>query len=165
MSTVGAWKFVNALHATQFWIGIRVIFGSVASYVFNPLWKIHRRTVYQFLDDHIDAALDREYSRAQERSPGTHSSLANQKPRSLLNVLLQQTKDKQEVRHQVLHALLALQNKTSTLLSNTIFLLSRSPDTWKQLRQEMTHLNVNQATPEDLRAVHLLQNIFNEGIK
>ena len=163
-SSTDAWKFVNALHATQFWIGVRVVFGLAASYTLNPWWKVHRQTVHKFIGHYVDIAFKNQQSASQSDSGKTHKLTDTRRSQSLLQTLMQQTQDKDEARNQVIQALLALQNKTSTLISNTIFLLSRNPDIWNRLRQDMNHLSIKTATAKDLREIIILQNIFKEGM-
>ncbi len=41
-----------------------------------------------------------------------------------------------EIRNQIIQEMMAAQNTTAVLISNTFFLLSRSPAIWERLRDE-----------------------------
>ena len=126
----------------------------------------HSRTsesVQAMVCENISISFALAQGRFQPEVNDVHTDTVTHGSQSLLKVLLQQTKDKLEVRNQVIQVFIALQNKASTPLSNTIFLLSRSPETWIRLREETKHLNTDTCTVEDIKEA-VLQNIFREGI-
>ena len=124
------------------------------------MWRYHRRIVHRFVDDHINKAL-----KEGAVKPYDESKTLNKPPmaQSLVKTLLNQTPDRIEVRNHIIQSLMALQNKTSILVSNTFFLLSRNPETWERLRNDLDKLNINTVTINELRGISLLQNIFKEG--
>ena len=109
-------------------------------------WQI----VHQLIEFHIDRALQGEDRRAENRH------------RSLLEHLIQQTNDKVEIRNQIIQGMMAAQDTTSILISNTIFLLSRDPTIWERLRAEVASISSDALIGENLRNFKLLHNVLYE---
>ena len=82
--------------------------------------------------------------------------------RSLLDGLAEQTSDRIEIRNQIIQGMMAAQDTTVVLLSNTFFLLSRSPAIWERLRNETASVGSRPLTLEDTKNFRLLRNILYE---
>ncbi|CAG8961587.1 hypothetical protein HYFRA_00006121 [Hymenoscyphus fraxineus] len=156
--------FLAALHASQSWVLLRVVFGALAQYFPNPKWKRDCRTLHSFVDHYVDRALAEE-EKLQGLKPITQTNSKIYLPSfSLVRSLAKQTSSRYEIRSQVIQSILAMQDTTSTLLSNTIFLLSRNPTIWASLREEVLGQN-GQLTAKELKKMTLLQNILKESLR
>lgn len=82
--------------------------------------------------------------------------------RSLLDNLAQQTTDRNEIRNQIIQGMMASQDTTSVLISNTVFLLSRDTSTWERLRAEAIAIGSTPLTAEGIRKSKLLHNVLYE---
>ncbi|TGO20852.1 hypothetical protein BPAE_0261g00090 [Botrytis paeoniae] len=91
-----------------------------------------------------------------------YSHLSIQK--SLLEGLAKQTDDRIEIRKNIIQGMMAAQGTTYVLISNTLFLLSRNPDLYERLRDEVQHLDLGASSQLfDLLRDHVfLQNILRE---
>ena len=108
------------------------------------------QTVHKFIEFHIDRALQDTSRKTEERH------------RSLLENLLQRTNDKVDVRDHIIQGMMAAQDTTAILISNTIFLLSRDPTVWERLRAEVAPISSDPLTAEDTRRYKLLHNVLHE---
>ena len=110
---------------------------------------------------YVDASIDKALTEQKQEHPDERKSSASG-GRSLLQGLAEQTDDRLDIRNQVLQGMLAAQDTTSILLSNTIFLLSRSPKIYERLRQEVLALGPAPVSFDTLGQMKLLGNILKE---
>jgi len=54
----------------------------------------------------------------------------------IIGVFWMDLQNRIEIRNQIIQEMMAAQNTTAVLISNTFFLLSRSPAIWERLRDE-----------------------------
>ena len=81
---------------------------------------------------------------------------------SVLETLAVQTRDKLEVRDNALHAMMGAQDTLPMLLCNTLFCLSRHPEVWARLREEVSSASPDPLTIDEVRKYKLLRNILSE---
>ncbi|TGO39180.1 hypothetical protein BHYA_0059g00450 [Botrytis hyacinthi] len=86
--------------------------------------------------------------------------------KSLLEGLTKQTDDRVEIRQNVIQGMMAAQGTTYVLISNTLFLLSRNPDIYERLRDEVQYLDLETSSQLfDLLRDHVfLQNLPRESL-
>ena len=131
---------------------MRVRFGRLGFLLPNSATVDHWRVVHEFIDSYVDQTLKESRSKpAQENHV------------SLLRSLAHQTDIRLEMRNQVIQGMMAASESVPILLSNTIFLLSRHPEVWTQLRQEATSVKPGPLTVDSVRQINFVQNILNEG--
>lgn len=118
--------------------------------------------MHQFIDHYINIALKREETKDCQNLNNQPNGEIDIRRQSLIEDLAKQTSDVPKIRSQILQGLMAMQDTTSTLVSNTLFLLSRNPGLWHRLRQEVKDLNFQVSTVKALREIVLLQNILKE---
>ena len=154
--------FLEALHVSQFWANIRVFFGLMGRLCSILMWRSSCNIVHRFVDHYISVAL-------QEVPPTQHPTLnkesrstITQNQRSLIVGLAMNTGDRTEMRWQVIQNLILMQDTTSTLVSNTLFLLSRNPASWASLRTEVLELKFDTLSAPVLTELTFLRNIFKE---
>ncbi|KAF7883035.1 hypothetical protein EAF00_011524 [Botryotinia globosa] len=149
--------FEKAFDTAQNWMGIRLAFGKFGRSVslLSNKWKDSCRIVHSFVDHHIFKALDKVHSLKSE----DHAS-------SLLDNLVLRGKNLVEIRSQIIQGMLVTQDTTGIVLSNTIFLLSRSPEIWARLRTEISALGpIQDWSPTDLKNSILLHNCIKESLR
>ncbi|KAM3080847.1 hypothetical protein ACMFMG_004803 [Clarireedia jacksonii] len=149
-------EFYTAFCSCQTWTGARLVFGAVACSVPNKKWKANVQIVHDFVDRQIDIAM-RKRSAEPDETPTV-------KQMNLVDILVNETSNRYEIRSQILQAILATQDTTSILLSNAIFNLSRNPSVWKSLREEILALE-QPLTATKFKKIVLLQNIFKETLR
>ncbi|KAF7912144.1 uncharacterized protein EAF01_001165 [Botrytis porri] len=156
-SPVDMHTFEKAFDAAQSWMGIRLAFGKFGRSVslLSKNWKESCSIVHSFVDHHIVKALEKPVNLKSEE----HAS-------SLLENLVLRGKNLEEIRSQILQGMLVTQDTTGIVLSNTIFLLSRSPKIWTRLREDIAALGpVEVWNPTVLMNLKLLQNCIKESLR
>lgn len=122
-------EFVDAFHDALFLTMIRMMLGRVWRLL--PQGRFHRvcNTAHSFLNHYVDQAV----GQTGVADSDTHES----KKRSLVQDLSLQSDDQGFIRSQILQGMMASQETTSSLLGNALFLLSRHPSHWTQIRNEV----------------------------
>ena len=159
---VDAKTFLEAFHSAERGVGIRLMLGRASILVPKSKWLDTCGVVHRFIDYYVDKTMDEqkmEYSGPRKQSIDDSPTPFH---KSLLQGLGEQTQDKTEIRNQILQGLMASQDTTSVLLSNTVFLLSRHSLIWNQFRQEVLSLQSVQLTFDLLKSLKLLRNILYE---
>ena len=152
--------FMKSFHDGLFGTGLRIFLGRLTFLAPKAKWLASCEKAHQFLDFYIERALARKQNSNLERSPS--GSIIDAKPRSMLESLAKETSNKVEIRSQIIQGMMASQETTSVLFSNTLFLLSRHASTWNQLRDEISSARQENLTYESLSASKLIQNILLE---
>ena len=79
--------------------------------------------------------------------------------------LVTQTNDRFQVRSELLNILLAGRDTTASLLSNVFFILSRRPDIWAKLQEEVSTLGGARPDIQQLRDMKYLRAVLNESLR
>ena len=126
--------------------------------------KSMKATAWQQTHQYIDSFIDRtlqDRKQQDEKSQSLEKS-SNSRNHSLLKGLAEQTDDRVEIRNQIIQGMMAAQDTTSVLLSNTFFLLSRHPAIYERLRAEVLSLDSLGLQIDTLRDMTLLSNVLRE---
>ena len=70
-----------------------------------------------------------------------------------------------ELRDQVINTLIAGRDTTASLMSSTMFVLSRRPDIWSKLQAEVATLNGKPPTFDQIKDLKYLRNILHEALR
>lgn len=70
-----------------------------------------------------------------------------------------------ELRDQVINTLIAGRDTTASLMSSTLFVLSRRPDIWAKLQAEVATLNGKAPTFDQIKDLKYLRNILHEALR
>ena len=79
-----------------------------------------------------------------------------------MSSLVQQTDNSLDIHWQIIQILMLMQNTTSILVSNTLFLLSRNATVWASLRKDITGSETEKSLKEKLKNIQTLQNVMRE---
>ncbi|ESZ92447.1 hypothetical protein SBOR_7164 [Sclerotinia borealis F-4128] len=149
--------FKEAFNAAQGWMGIRLAFGKFGRGIslFSNKWKESCTIVHSFVNHHINNALE-----------NSDISKSKDSASSLLDNLIMRGTDLAEIRSQIIQGMLVTQDTTGIVLSNTIFLLSRAPNIWSRLREEVASLGLVEGwKAADLKNLKLLHNCIKESLR
>ena len=116
------------------------------------------RSVQSFVDEIIQRRLD---------SPDTNSDSKREERYVFFDAVAQETKNKKELRDQLINILLAGRDTTACLLSWTFFLLVRHSNVLDKLRKEVESVvgnNIN-LQREDLKRMPYLANVLKETLR
>lgn len=149
MSTEQYFKyFKDGLRGT----GLRIVFGNLAELLPKTRYLNGCDGVHTFINYEIDKAL--KYVTATR---------ANNRQLSMVESLVRQGVDKDFARGQLLQTSLASLETTSSLVSNAVFLLARSPVHWQRLRTEAKRSGKSALTFEACSTSDLLRSILLES--
>lgn len=126
-------------------------------------WPVSCKKTHDFAEKYVNKALNH-----RRQILSNHNDLAlelgdKQQRHVLLYAMAEQTEDRIELRNQILQALMAAQETTAVLISNTFFLLSRHPLVWQQLRKEVLALADTALDTDVLQKMGYLRNVLHEG--
>ncbi|EMR91300.1 putative cytochrome p450 alkane protein [Botrytis cinerea BcDW1] len=146
----------------------RSFIGMGLSFMLGPLQflipKSMKYEAYKEVQSYLDSLIETEIS-AENQSPSSHFNVSNS--RSLLHGLIKETNDRVEIRDNALQGMMAAQDTTPVLLSNTLFLLSRNSKVYDRLRSEVQSLDLEESQHlyDKLRSLSFLRNIINESLR
>ena len=112
------------------------------------------KTLHGFVEAFVDKALQ------QAKTP----EIAEKGPERyiFLHELVKETQDKIRIRSELLNILLAGRDTTASLLTNLFFDLSRRPDVWAKLQEEVDQLNGAAPTYRNIKDMTYLRYVMNE---
>ncbi|KAI1970844.1 hypothetical protein LOZ51_006302 [Ophidiomyces ophidiicola] len=136
------------------WARIGVFFGI-------PDKRYHRYVdgIHEFVDRYVKKAL--EHHQAQQS--GLITSEKTESRYIFLYELINRTQDPIELRSEALNILLAGRDTTASLLGALWNVLSKRPDVWSKLLQEVDGLNGKKPTFEEVKDMKYLRFCVNEG--
>ncbi|KAM0129663.1 hypothetical protein ACHAP3_007692 [Botrytis cinerea] len=143
-------------------MGFSFMIGSFKFPVPKSLTTVAHKQAYDYIDVFVNKALG---TTREETTMKTNPHLPMQK--SLLEGLAKQTDDRIEIRQNIIQGMMAAQGTTYVLISNTLFLLSRNPELYQRLRDEVEYLDLEASSQlfGSLRDHVFLQNIPRESLR
>jgi len=154
--------FINAFHDALFGTGLRVMLGRAGFLAPKAQYLNGCKVAHEFLDFYVNQALVEKLpssSQSELPEPGKIGQ------RSMIQGLAAQTDDRHYIRSQILQGMMAAQETTSALLGNTLFLLSRHPSNWQQIRSEALQKGQSLLTFDALSASKPIQNVLLESLR
>lgn len=142
--------FLDAFQLSLRACGMRMFLGIFKNLIPSSVTMKNWQVVHKVVDYHVHRVLD-----------GAH--LPKEDSNSLLGELARQTESRMELRNHAIQGIMASQDTTAMLVSNTLFLLSRNPTIWDRLRSEVSSASSTVLRLEDMKRFKLLHNILNEG--
>lgn len=105
-----------------------------------------------------------------EKGLAKRSTLLSEKPNNssryiFIDELVRQTTDRVRIRSELLNILLAGRDTTASLLSNVWWMLSKRPDVWARLREDVDSLGGERPTFEQLKDLKYLRAVLNESLR
>ena len=145
-----------------------LFFLAILAGIFLPNWTLKRE--YKISHDYIDALVEKAmvYKKRQEGEEKEKSDVVHlhgKKRYIFLDELVNQTTDKIKIRSELLNILLAGRETTAALLSNIWFELSKRADIWAKLQEEVSSLNGEFPTFEQLKDMKYLRGVVNESLR
>lgn len=147
-----AMAFLEAFHYGQEGIGRRTQLPMLTVFTRDKSFWQAGKTVREFVDRFIDRAV----LRCADQTPG------RQRKYILADELVKRTKDRKDIRNQLLNVFLAAHDTTSVLLTNVFFNLARNPNVYQKLRHEILHIDLSKADFDGLKGLKYLQDVVTE---
>ncbi|TVY49941.1 Cytochrome P450 monooxygenase [Lachnellula occidentalis] len=158
--------FLKAFHNSMIGMGLSFMIGPFQLLIPKALKATAWQKAHTFIDACIDVALhDKNQARGKDFPDNQMES--DSRSHSLLEGLAKQTDDRIAIRNQILQGMMAAQDTTSVLISNTMFLLSRNPATYERLRKEALSIDLDVSLPlfDNLKELKFLSNVLKESLR
>ncbi|ODV65764.1 cytochrome P450 alkane hydroxylase [Hyphopichia burtonii NRRL Y-1933] len=159
----GKRQFAYAFNTSQNYLATRAISSEFYFLINNKEFKECNAIVHKFADFYVRKALEALPEELAEKSRGGYIFLYE---------LVQQTRDPIVLRDQLLNILLAGRDTTAGLLSFTFFELSRNPQIWSKLKEEIYEKfgsgedsRIEEITFESLKKCDYLKAVLNEVLR
>ena len=150
----------NACRDAQVGSERRFILGMFADLV--PQREFYRsvKKVHAYVDSHVEKAIQQRLSREKaEKIDGVedHARFI------FMKELAKLTDDRLVLRDELLGMFLAGRDTTAALLANLFFVLSRNPEVWQRLHEEVDSLHGRKPTLDELKRLKYLSYCINES--
>lgn len=126
----------------------------------NKQFAYDQKLVHDFVDYYVQKGLARRSELLANKSTAEKSGRY-----VFLDELVRQTTDPIQIRSELLNILLAGRDTTASLLTNVWYMLSKRPDIWQKLQQEVSTLNGELPTFEQLKDLKYLKALLNESLR
>ena len=157
-------EFLQAWTKALRWAGRRREAGWTSfRYSFNKEWRESYSKVHQYIDRHVERALNETKEERQ-----IETDLDGPKVRKryvLLDELAKQIRDPVQLRYQVLGVFLPAHITTSVLVGNVLFELARHPHLWTRLRQDSLQVHNEDLDFEKLKSLAEFRYVVLETIR
>ncbi|GAB7366215.1 hypothetical protein MBLNU230_g7774t2 [Neophaeotheca triangularis] len=153
--------FAEAFTTSQDHIANMSRWGKVAAlFPTDPNFDKNVKFVHDFVDYYVDQTLARRPELLVEKSN------ADKKGRYVfMEEMVRQTDDRIRIRSECLNILLAGRDTTASLLTNTFSVLSKRPDIWQRLQDELAPLCGDAPSFDQLKDLKYLRAILNESLR
>lgn len=162
LATNGDDGFSKAMDDAQAWIAA-LSFWKVLSKFF-PWTTADRRQFKQnceFVHRFVDGYVEKGLAKRQQLLEGKDSKTRY----TFIDELVRQTDDRVRIRSEILNILLAGRDTTASLLTNVWWVLSKRPDIWTKLQDEIARLDGAQPTFDQLKELRYLRALLNESLR
>jgi cytochrome P450 len=153
-------SFAEAFNYSQWALTQRVRLGKLWFTYRDKKFTQSCKVVHEFADRFVQRALEYRKSLDPEKALGSKDETRERY--IFLNELAKQTDNPKEIRDQLLNILLAGRDTTASLLSNTFNVISKMPDVWSKLREEVSKLEGRRPSYEELRNMKYVKYVLNE---
>lgn len=144
-------------------LGRRVRLGILKFLYWDKKWLEAIRVVHEQVEQWIDRAFEQLPAEKNPESDGEKSGDEVPKRYILLHEMAKQTRDKDDLRSQILAVFMPGRDSTGYALSNVIHVLARRPDIYEKLREEVSSVDGQSLTFESLKSMKYTQWVINEG--
>ena len=128
-------------------VGLRIVLGKIRGLLPTGSFNAACASVHDFVDFHVNLA---------------HENKASEANRAMAEAFITQSDDRKYVRSQLIQGIMGAQDTTSVLTSNTLFLLAKRPDLWKEIRAQVLQQGSSFFEFDALRTNETLLNILFE---
>ena len=143
--------------------GIRIALGPLKFVYKNSKWLQSCNTTHRFAETYVDKALEYRQSLPTKLNGTASQNEIHAKSPVLLHAMAEVTDDKTVLRNEILQALMAAQETTAALISNAFFLLSRHPNEWEKIQEEIQGTKASTLDADVLTSMTNLRYVLNES--
>ncbi|KAF2649812.1 cytochrome P450 [Lophiostoma macrostomum CBS 122681] len=151
-------SFIDAFNYGMKEVGKRIIFGKLSFLIRDPLFWSSCRFVQDTTRAHIERVM-RQIHTSGNQPTDTEGSRSKT---TLLRELLEKTQDLDVLCSQLLNVFFAGRDAPAIALTSIFFILSRHPQVWAQIRQEVQGLQPENLFFEKLKSLRYVQHTISE---
>ncbi|KAL9601758.1 MAG: hypothetical protein Q9179_002758 [Wetmoreana sp. 5 TL-2023] len=151
--------FLQAFDDAVAGVGKRVMMGKMRHLVRDKKWEVACKTVHNYCDRYVAAAL-----RGQNESAPKQSTTEVERW-VLLREMAKETQDPLDLRYQILNVFSPGRDSTGILLSNVFFFVARQPSSWKRLRNEVLSLEGKPLDYDNLNSLTYVNHCLKESLR
>ncbi|KAL1306193.1 hypothetical protein AAFC00_004294 [Neodothiora populina] len=157
-STVSNARFAEAFERGQQGMSSAIRWGRLDFLRPKKVYQADTKYVHDFVDTYVEKGLAKRPQLLSEEKSETDRYL-------FIDELVRQTDDRHRIRSELLNVLLAGRDTTASLLTNVWFVLSKRPDIWNKLQEEVEQMDGERPTFESLKEMKYLKAILNESLR
>lgn len=151
---------LKAIHDSQAGCEIRWLLGNLSCFVPQPKFFKNVQIVHRFIQKHVDKALKHRTDCFASLDTDTTASPISE---NFLKKLSSRTQDRKVLQDELLTLYFAGTDATSALLVNLLFMLSKRPDIWQNLRNEIRHLRREAPNAQQLGGLKCINRCIYES--
>ncbi|KAI9766419.1 MAG: hypothetical protein M1840_006525 [Geoglossum simile] len=121
------------------------------------------KIVHEFADNYVRRAM--EHRKSLDHKKTLEPGMETRERYIFLNELVKSCDDPKRIRDELLNILLAGRDTTASLLSNTFNVISKRPDVWSKLREEVSQLGGRRPSYTELRDMKYVKYVLNESLR
>lgn len=157
-SALDAQQFLQAFDGAVAGVGKRVMMGRMRHFVRDKKWEVACKTVHDYCDRYVAAALKEQKQSAPKQSATKADRWV------LLQEMAKETHDPLDLRYQILNVFSPGRDSTGILLSNVFFFLARQPSSWVKLRNEVLSLAGRTLDYDTLKSLKFVNHCLKESM-
>ncbi|KAB8069709.1 cytochrome P450 [Aspergillus leporis] len=155
--------FAEAFHYSQKAVLTRSMLGPLSALYRDRKADDCNRICRGFAQQFVEEAV---YAAAAKKGEGEEDMEKKGKQKHIFShELASRTSDQRRILDELMNVLLAGRDTTASLLSNLFFVLAKNPRIWKKLRDEVSVLQGQPPTYEQLRRLKYIQYCVNESLR
>ena len=154
-------ELFRAFQVAQLGVERRFQLGKLASLVPNKPFDAAVKKIHDYMDVHVDKAI--QVRKAQ--TSHTSTTPKESKKYIFLQELAKATSDHTTLRNELLTIFAAGRDTTAALLANIFHVLSRNPLVFRLLQAEISRLDGEKPTSDDLKGMAYLNACINETLR
>jgi cytochrome P450 len=172
-------EFLDAFRYSLRGMGARLSLGKLMFLYHDRKWTESIKTAHTFVDRYVDKAMEfrQNYLTTQSLESvlieeGKMDEISQNPGKAeigerhvLLYEMAKETGNREHLRSQILHVLLAGHGSSAITVGNAIFHLCRNPTMWDKLREEVLSVRTGAFTSDGLKNMHYLQYIIKETLR
>ncbi|KAF2019698.1 cytochrome P450 [Aaosphaeria arxii CBS 175.79] len=154
--------FARAFQTAQDDITVRTRLGFLSYFRKNKEADEANRICHEYVDKWVDEAV--RWREGRDRDAEKADAKVDERY-VFIHELAKQTKDKKQIRDELINILLAGRDTTASLLSNMFVYIAKDPRIWAKLREEVAPLEGRLPTYEELRSFKYVKWCLNESLR
>lgn len=154
---------LKAMHDSQSGCEMRWLLGSLSSIVPQSSFFKNIKIVHDYIEKHVNRALEQDHIRKPHYDDRDSDDAIRPVKLVCSEQLVERTRHRKTLRDELLTLYFAGSDTVAALLISTIFAVSKRPDVWRRLRDDVCHLNGQSPSSSQLKKIQYVEYCIYEG--